>query len=76
MSRVLVIDDHDPSRNNLLSVLRTNGYEVQDNRGHRPSFGLYNLPVILAQQMGIGSTNNWAIMSGRAKLDRSKEVSS
>ncbi|MGE5304374.1 MAG: ANTAR domain-containing response regulator [Alphaproteobacteria bacterium] len=28
MSRVLVIDDHDPSRNNLVSILRNSGYEV------------------------------------------------
>lgn len=28
MSRVLVIDDHDPSRKNLVSILRNGGYEV------------------------------------------------
>jgi len=28
MSRVLVIDDHDPSRKNLVSILRNSGYEV------------------------------------------------
>lgn len=28
MSRVLVIDDHDPSRKHLVSILRTSGYEV------------------------------------------------
>jgi response regulator NasT len=28
MSRVLVIDDHDPSRKNLVSILRERGYEV------------------------------------------------
>jgi DNA-binding NarL/FixJ family response regulator len=28
MSRVLVIDDHDPSRKHLVSILREGGYEV------------------------------------------------
>ncbi len=28
MSRVLVIDDHDPSRKHLVSALRTGGYEI------------------------------------------------
>ncbi len=28
MSRVLVIDDHDPSRKNLVNILRESGYEV------------------------------------------------
>jgi response regulator NasT len=28
MSRVLVIDDHDPSRKNLVTILRESGYEV------------------------------------------------